>query len=168
MIRRLLLAAIVVTAACLAAAYLLAASWAGAAAGLALGALWLLGQRYRWPPAAALGLGASTTLAALGLWLDDGAGTALLALLAVVAALCAWDLEGLARLLARYPFVGDQADLERRHLARLLAVAALGLLLGGVTLALQIRLTFLPALALTLLVLLGLSWAVVLLRTLDA
>ncbi|MEJ2211473.1 MAG: hypothetical protein P8129_20885 [Anaerolineae bacterium] len=158
-------AVIVLAAASLAAAHALGGSWAWAAAGLGLGALWLLGLWRNWAPTASLGLAAFTALAALNLWLDGRSSIALLALLAVVAALCAWDLDGLARRLARYPFVGDRASLERRHLARLLAVAALGLLLGGAALAIQIRLTFLPALLLGLLALLGLSWAVLLLRS---
>jgi len=168
MIGRLVTATIVLVAACLAAAHALAGSWAWAVAGLGLGVLWLLGRWRDWSPAAPLGLAASTALAALSLWPDNRAGIALLALLAVVAALCAWDLDGLARRLARYPFAGDQAGLERRHLARLLAVATLGFLLGGAALAIQIRLTFLPALLLGLLALLGLSWAVLLLRTADS
>lgn len=165
MIHRLASLAVALAAACLAAAHALGGSWAWAAACLGLGGLWLLGRWRHWAPAAALGLAAFTALAGLGLWLDGRPGTALLALLAVVAALCAWDLDGLAWRLARYPFIGDRAGLERRHLVRLLAVAALGLVLGGATLAIQIRLTFLPAVLLSLLALLGLSWAVLLLRT---
>jgi len=156
MIRRIISATVVLASTCLAAAHALGGGWAWAAAGLGLGALWLFGQWRRWPLTAPLGLVASTALAALSLWLDGEPGSALLALLGVVAALCAWDLDGLAWRLARYPFVGDQAGLERRHLARLLGVAAL---------ALQIRLTFLPALLLSLLAVLGLSWAMLLLRT---
>lgn len=165
MIGHLASLAVALAAACLVAAHTLGGSWDWAAACLGLGGLWLLGRWRDWAPAAPVGLAASTGLAGLSLWLDGRPGTALLALLAVVAGLCAWDLDGLARRLARYPFVGDRAGLERRHLARLLVVAALGLVLGGVTLAIQIRLTFLPALLLSLLALLGLSWALLLLRT---
>lgn len=165
MIPRLIHTAVGLAAASLAAALALAGSWPGAAAALGLGALWLAGRWRRWGPIAALGFAASVALAVLSLWLSKETRVALLALLSVAAALCAWDLDRLARRLARYPYVGDRARLERRHLVRLLAVTAAGLLLGLATLALQIRLAFLPALLLSLLALLGLSWAVFLLRT---
>jgi hypothetical protein len=168
MIRRLLFGTIIGAAACLTAAHAAGEGWPWAIASAVLGTLWLLGCWRDWSPTASLGLAAFTALAAFSLWLGGRSGTTLLALLAVVAALCAWDLDGLARRLARYPVVGDQAELERRHLARLLAVAALSLLLGGATLAIQIRLTFLPALLLGLLILLGFSWAILLLRTPDS
>lgn len=168
MIPRLVYASVGLAAVCLAAGLALAGSWPWAAAALGLGALWLAGQWRQWPSAAALGFATSVALAVLSLWLSAKASVALLALLAVVAALWAWDLDGLARRLARYTYVGDRGRLERQHLGRLLIVSALGLLLGLVALALRIRLTFLPALLLSLLTVLGLSWAIFLLRTEDS
>lgn len=164
MIRRLTVAGAALATLCLAAAQALAGAWPWAAASLGLGALWLAGHWRRWRPAAPSGFAASVALAGIALWLDSRAGVALLALLAVVAALCAWDLDGLARRLARFPYAGDRAQFERQHLARLASVAATGLLLAGVALAVEIRLTLLPALLLSLLAIIGLSWAVFVLR----
>jgi hypothetical protein len=164
MIRRIILGSVGLAAACLAGAYAWAGAWAWAAISLGLGIAWLVGLGQGWSLAAPLGFAASAALAILSVSLNEQAGVALLALLAVVAALCAWDLDGLARRLAHFGYVGDRSRLERRHLGRLLAVAGLGLLLGGAALAVQIRLTFLPAFLLSLLVVVGLSWGVFFLR----
>jgi heme/copper-type cytochrome/quinol oxidase subunit 4 len=167
MIRRLLLGSVGLAAACLAVAHAWAGAWPWAALSLGLGALWLVGEARGWSPSAPLGFGASVALAVLSLWTSREAGVSSLALLAVVAALCAWDLDGMAQRLACFGYLGDPSRLERQHLGRLLAVAALGLLLGGSALAVQIEITFLPALLLSLLAVLGLSWAVSLLRAED-
>lgn len=165
MIRRLTFASVALVGATLAAAYALAGAWPWAAASFGLAALWLAGEGWRWPLAAPLGVVASAGLAALSTQLAGKAGVSLLAVLAVVAALCAWDLDGFARRLASAPYVGDQTRLERRHLGRLVAVAALGLLLAGAALALDLSLSFWPIFLLSLLAVLGLSWAAFLLRT---
>jgi len=164
MIHRLVRGSAGLVAICLAVAHAWAGAWPWAAASLGLGAAWVVGERQGWHLTAPLGFASSAVLAALSLWLSDEAGVALLALLAVIAALCAWDLDGLAQRLGHFGYVGDQPRLEQQHLGRLLAVAALGLLLGGLALAFQIRLTFAPALLLSLLVVMGLSWAVFILR----
>ncbi len=165
MIRHLIFASVGLATACLAGTHALAGIWPGAAASIGLGILWLVGEGQQWRLAAPLGLAASVGLAALGVRLGGDAGVALLALLAVIAALCAWDLAGLAQRLCGPTYVGDQEGLERRHVGRLLAVAALGLLLAVAALALDLSLSFLPALLLSLLAVLGLSWAVFLLRS---
>jgi hypothetical protein len=165
MIRRLLMGSIGLVGACLAGALAWAGTWPWAAATLGLTAAWLVGEGRGWHLAAPLGFATSAALAGLSLWLSGEPGVAWLALVAVVAALCAWDLDGLARRLDRFGYEGDRSRLERQHLRRLLAVASLGLVLGGVALAVQIRLSFLLALLLSLLAALGVSWAVFLLRS---
>ena len=166
-IRRLVPAAVCLSAAALALGYALAGAWPWVVASLALGALWLAGQWLRWPQTSPLGFATSVILAGVCALSSTSPSASLLALIAVVAALCTWDLDGLARRLERYPFVGDQARLERQHLVRLLAVAALGFFLAAAALALQIRFSLLPTLLLSLLVVLGLSWVFFFLRTQD-
>lgn len=165
MIRGFLLGSAGLAAACLAAAHTWAGAWTWAAASLCLGVLWLVGEIRDWHATASLGFAASAILAAVSLWQSAKPGVALLALLAIAAALCAWDLDGLSQRLVRFGYEGDRSKLERQHLGRLLAVVGLGLVLGGIALAVQIQLSFLSALLLSLLAVLGLSWAVFLLRT---
>jgi hypothetical protein len=114
--------------------------------------------------AAAVALGGFAALAAVGLSLGLGAGWMLLA---VVAALAAWDLQHLEERLWHPGYAASRAGrraLEAVHLRRLLAVAVVGLLLGSVALVAQTRITFLPALLLSLLALLGLGWVVAFFR----
>jgi len=113
------------------------------------------GQRPWGPP---LTLAGFAGLAAVGLLLGVGAGWMLLA---VIAALCAWDLEHFYGVLSHPAYAASAArrrKAEKAHLGRLLAVLAVGLLLGALGLIAPARLTFLPALLLSLLALLGLSW----------
>lgn len=175
MIRRASLAARGLAAASMVAGCLLAAARAPAVpappvvsltvVSLALAALPpILSRRGQRPWAAPLALVGFAGLAALGLRLGLGAGWMLLV---VVAALCTWDLEHLEERLSHPAYAGSEARrraTEKEHLARLLAVAAVGLLLGTAGLLAQARITFLPALLLSLLALLGLSWVVSFLR----
>jgi hypothetical protein len=136
-------------------------------AALALAALpVLLPQRGQQPWASALAFAGFVGLAALGLQLGFSAGWMLLT---VVGALCAWDLEHLAERQSQptYAASGAERAMEVQHLRRLLAVAVAGLLLGGAGLLLQVRITFLPAVLLSLLALLGLTWVVSFLRAWD-
>jgi hypothetical protein len=50
--------------------------------------------------------------------------------------------------------------MEKGHLRRLMSVATVGFFLGSAALLVQARITFLPAVLLSLLALLGLSWLV--------
>ena len=125
------------------------------------GILWLFGQwrGRRWT--APVGLVCTVAAAGIGLWLDLSLGWMLLG---AVAALCAWDLDHFAQRMRAAGRVEDAPALERRHLQRLLLVAGLGLLLAFLSLEIRIRLTFLVALVLGLLTILGLSRAVAFLR----
>ena len=138
----------------LALAFALSGLWAGVAAVLAGGALWLLGhlRALRWTSSVALIVLAAA--AAAEVLLAEGGGWSLLGL---VAALVAWDLEQFAQRMRAAGRVDDATGLERRHIQRLLAVAAIGGLLGAIGLGLQVRLTFEWALVLAALVMLGLG-----------
>ena len=138
----------------LAAGYALGGLWTWGLAALLPLLLWLIGLGRPWSLPAAAGLVAFATLAAAGLL--AGLAPAWM-LLALVAALCAWDLDHLARRLAATDLVPHRRDLEKHHLLRLLAVAGLGLLLALVALEVELQLTFFPALLLGLLALWGLS-----------
>ena len=108
-----------------------------------------------------MGLIGCTVMAAIGLWLDLTTGWMLLAL---VAALTAWDLDHLGRRLQSAGSEEQSRSLERRHLQRLLAVDAVGLLLAILALEIEFRLRLTVALLLGLLAVVGLSQVVGLLR----
>lgn len=158
---RLLWASIGLAAGTLALGYGLAGILLGALAAVILGGLWLVGQWRQLAWVASLGLVIAAGMAAAGLLLGVGAGWSLVA---VVAALSAWDLDAFARRLNRAAKVEGQADLERQHLLRLLAVDGLGLVLAAVALGVRFRFGFGLALLLGILAILGLSQAIGLLR----
>jgi len=130
------------------------AAWVLAAAPIALGALWLVGVVRGWDWMGAFSFVSLMSLAALGMWLRIAP---MLMLVGAVAALIAWDLDGLGRRMRSARRVEGGATLVRAHLQRLAAVAGLGLLLGGIALGIHIRLSFGWALVLGLLAILGLS-----------
>jgi len=137
--------------------YAIGGRWIGAAASVALGCLWLAGLRRSWSGIDSLGLVGFTGMAAVGVWL---ALAAPILLAGQVAALAAWDLDRFARRLRSAGRVEAESVLVRAHLQRLLAAAGLGLVFGGVALAVQVPLSFGWALLLAALVFLGLSRAI--------
>ncbi len=152
----------------------LAASYAlgGVLAGLPwialAGGLWLVGRWRGWPWTASALFVASLALAAAGFWLGLAWGWLLAA---AVAALCAWDLDDFARRLESVEWPAATSSrrraLERGHFRRLAAVVGVGTLLAVVALAVEVRLSFLPAALLGLLAVWGLSRAVRYLRRVD-
>jgi hypothetical protein len=134
--------------------------WAGTAAILAVGALWLLGQLR--PPTRPGALPWTSSVAfvmlviaaAVAMLLSVGAAWPLLGL---VAALVTWDLDHFAQRMQAAKRVDDRPGLERGHIQRLLIVAAVGYLLAAVGLVLQLRLSFGLALLLAALAMLGFS-----------
>ncbi len=138
---RLLWASIGLAAGTLALGYGLAGILLGALAAVILGGLWLVGQWRQLAWVASLGLVIAAGMAAAGLLLGVGAGWSLVA---VVAALSAWDLDAFARRLNRAAKVEGQADLERQHLLRLLAVDGLGLVLAAVALGVRFQVWLWP------------------------
>ncbi len=126
-----------------------------------LGGLWVFGYWRGWAWTASLGLIGVLGLSGIGLRLDLDAGWMVGGL---VAALCAWDLHHFTLSLQSAGRVEGERALEQRHLVRLLAVAGLGLVLAIIALRIEIRLTFLQALLLGLLVAWGLSRGISFLR----
>lgn len=124
----------------------------------ACGLLWLIGSRSSRLWSAGIGLPALTASAVWGL---EAGWPPVLALLVVVLALLAWDLHHYAE---RWRRAAGPTSLERRHQARLLAVAACGLLVGVVALEMSFGLDFALALFLVGLAILGLSRVVIALR----
>ncbi len=145
----------------LAVGYGLGGQWVWTAVIGLVGVLWLAGTWRGWEWVASMGLIGFTGIAAVGLWLDLGAGWMVFGL---VAALCAWDLGRFVLCLRRVGRVEAERELEQRHLQRLLAVAGLGLLVAAIALSIEIRFTFVMALLLGLLAVWGLSQAVGFLR----
>ena len=83
-----------------------------------------------------------------------------------VAALVAWDLDQFAQRMRAAGRVDDAPGLERRHIRRLLVVAAIGGVLGAIALGLRVRLSFGLALLLAALAMLGLGIAIGFMRRL--
>ena len=129
-----------------------AAWWAAGA----LGGLWLLGVWRGWGWTAPLGLGATVALAALGVWMGaSGWG----ALVAVGAALAAWDLQRFLGRLRRAGRVDAEEALVEAHLKRLALVLSVGLGLGGLALSWPVRIGFWWTLLLSLVAVVGLHRA---------
>jgi hypothetical protein len=85
-------------------------------------------------------------------------------LLAVVAALAAWDLDAFTGRLAVVPYIEDRPAIEKRHLLRLGEVCGAGLVLGTLGLVVQIHWTFGVALGLALLGVIALNQVVSFIR----
>lgn len=134
--------------------YALSSLWSGSLAAMALGLLWLVGQRHRlgWP--ADLGFFSLVATAAFGVWWGLSAGWMLLGL---VTALMAWDLDRFIWRLERAEQIEGKVQIQRHHLQRLLLVAGLGLLSGGIALSIQLELNLGWIIFLGLLVFIGLS-----------
>jgi hypothetical protein len=135
--------------------------WAWAPVILVPGVLWLVGQRQGWGWTAQVGFVCLVLAAAIGLWLDLATGWMLSG---AVFALCAWDLDHFSRRVKKTERIEEARSLEQRHLQRLLIVVGLGLSLAILALEIKLRLTFLMALLLGLLAILGLSRTVAFLR----
>ena len=127
-----------------------------------LGILWLLAQwrKYYWFSSLALFI--IIVAAAYGVWVEF---PTVWMLLAALGGLLGWDLSDFARRLSYAAGTDDVAGMERRHLARVGIVAALGFGLALLSLYVQInRLAFEVAVGLVLLAALGLTRLVIGLR----
>lgn len=125
------------------------------------GFLWLLAQFRHWTWFSSIGLLVLTGTAAAGLWLELASGWMIVG---VLGGLFTWDLSDFARRLRYIPPREDQHDLERFHLARLMVLAALGLLLASGAMIVQLRFTFEWAIFLVLIAVWGISQLVSWLR----
>ncbi|HNS50327.1 MAG TPA: hypothetical protein PKO09_04010 [Anaerolineae bacterium] len=152
---------IVAAGAALTTGYALADRVAGAIAGASLALAWLLLRQRSGAWLCDTGLIASAAAAAAGMLLDARPAWMLIAL---IAALTAWDLDAFARWLHDCPTAAEAQSLERRHLQRTLALDLLALGLGLLALELHIRLRLGLLILLGLILSLGLSRVVVALR----
>lgn len=155
------IAALSVSAGSLAAGYGLNDSWGWSLLFAGLAALFWLGRRTR--------LEYFYHLALAGLIIAAGTGILrqllpLAMLVAVVAALVAWDLERFERALGRVEPDENTTLLLRRHLQWLGLASVGGLLLPALAIEVELRLSFWLALALTLVLAVSLSRVVVFLK----
>ncbi len=111
--------------------------WALGLAALAVGIAWggAHWRGWRWLPPVAFA--ALVALSAAGLWRQLPAAWLVVA---VAAALAAWDLDSFAARLARFAPGPDHARLVKDHLVRLLLVVGAGIALGEVSLVIRLTL----------------------------
>jgi hypothetical protein len=121
---------------------------------MGLGLVWALCLWRRWWWFASLGLIASVSAAAAGLWLGLGPGWMITGCLG---ALMTWDLSDFARRLRSRAGEDDLHALERAHIARLTILAVLGLLLATAAMLVRLRFSFEWAALLVLVAALGLT-----------
>ncbi len=147
----------VLTTLALTVAYALEAAWSWALISLCAGVLWLAGQRYAWRWTMGFAMTLCVALSAIGILAGMNAD---LMLIALMAALTAWNLALLTwRLNDNEPCAGTHL-LVRRHLQRLVSVDTLGLLLAGAALRLDITFGLGVAFLLGLIAVSGMSRAV--------
>ncbi|HXQ37466.1 MAG TPA: hypothetical protein VN843_25875 [Anaerolineales bacterium] len=127
-----------------------------------LGIIWLLAhwRKYYWFSSVALFV--TLIAAAFGVWVEF---STMWMLLGALGGLLGWDLSDFARRLSYAASTDDIVGMERRHLARVGIVAALGFGLALLSLYVHInRLAFEVAVGLVLLAVLGLTRLVMGLR----
>jgi hypothetical protein len=134
--------------------YALNAFWIGAAIIVALGLFWLVGQWRGWRPVSVLVAISFIFATALGIW--QGVPAAWM-LFSIVTTLVAWDLDQFTHRLEQAGQIVGETELKRIHLQRLLVIAGLGFLFGGIALRLQVELNLGWGIFLGLLAIAGLS-----------
>ncbi|MCS7062283.1 MAG: hypothetical protein RMN25_14150 [Anaerolineae bacterium] len=138
----------------LAGAYVLMNGWAYAGAVLAIAALWTLGQQRGVLALASVSLVGMAALAAFGV--AQGISQAA-ALLACVFALTTWDIDRLVHRLSSVDHVEHRDTLIHGHLYQLAVVVGLGMIVGLISGALRLNISFGVVLGLGLLALWALS-----------
>jgi hypothetical protein len=128
---------------------------------LLIGVLWMLDRAQRFKHLASVMLVIFTLLAVFAFWLQLFMP---LLVLAVSAALMAWDLDHFRWRIHHGPPVDNLVRLERHHIQQLLLVGGVGVLTAEATLLVQIQLSFWAAFGAALLVLFGLIRALALIR----
>lgn len=128
---------------------------------IAVGALWLAGQRYQWRWMASWALVFCVGFSAAGMWaaLNEG-----LMLGGLIAALSAWDLDHFSQRLRQVAQDERTRSLERRHLVRLLVVDVVGLLVASLAFRIDLEFGLGIAFLLGLLAIVGLSRTISFLR----
>ena len=135
--------------------YVLNALWIGAAIIVALGLFWLVGQWRGWRPVSVLVAIFFIFTTAFGVW--RGVSTGGWMLFSLVVTLVAWDLDQFTHRLEQAEQIAGETELKRIHLQRLLIVAGLGFLFGGIALRLQFEFNLGWGIFLGLLAIAGLS-----------
>ena len=129
---------------------------------LLLAALWLVAHFRKWYWFSSIALLVMIVAAAYGVWLGY---PAIWMVLGAVGGLIAWDLSDFARRLSYASPMDDTRTMERRHLERVVIVAALGVGLALLSVFLRFeRLAFEVAVGLLLLAALGITRLVIGLR----
>jgi len=148
----------------LAVGYTLAGLWPGTIVIIGLGLLALATNRWQWRgwlQMITVAVVSFTGAAVVGTWLGVSPGWLLVGL---VAALAAGDVTHFGQRMRQAGQVEPESRLWRTYRQRLLIVAGLGLVLGGVALSLQFNLSFGWGMFLGLVTILGLSRVIGVLR----
>jgi len=153
-IRRVFLAHLAVAVGGLAAGYAIEGQWIIACVFLLLGGLWLLANRRGVPGLGGLLMYVYLLALAAGFWLGI---PGLLALLASVGALGAWDLGHFMHRLSAAEHVEFESGLGSAHLRRLAAVEGLGFLAGLLAINVRLVLPFWWVVLLVALAVMGLT-----------
>ena len=162
-IRRYFVVAAMVAAGAPGVGAMLRGQWTLMALLLVGGTLWLNPWRDSWFSAdqrrRLAGLGGALCLGSLlvAVWFDGGMGWLLVGMAAFLAA---WDLEAFTTQLANVSHVEHEQRLVRVHVRRLATVSVAGLLVGAAGLFLRVSLSFVVALLVALLAVLGLIYVV--------
>ena len=121
---------------------------------LAFGAFWLYAGWRRWTWVSIIGILSLVALAGFGLYIELSPGWMLAGALG---GLMAWDLSDFMR---RQFFAPESADLpamQRRHIARLTIVAAIGVALASISMAVRLEFTIESMMLLALVAVLGVT-----------
>jgi hypothetical protein len=128
---------------------------------VSFGVIWIYAVWRRWNWISVIGIFLCLSLAAYGLWVDLSTGWMIAGALG---GLMAWDLAGFMRRQHNAPKTEELSGLQRRHLARLTIVAALGLFLSSISMFISLEFTFEWMVVLTLIAILGISQMIAWLR----
>lgn len=144
----LLFGCVIATVLALGFSYALGRHWLGAAIAIGFGGVWLLAHLHGYHPTVTILMWLCLTgVAAAGITLGL---SPVLMLIAVVAALCAWDIAHYEQQQNVVSRVDKLEALDRTHLTRLALMALGSLALGAVALLIRVNLGFALALAIAL------------------
>ncbi|HEY3290460.1 MAG TPA: hypothetical protein VGK87_10060 [Anaerolineae bacterium] len=144
----LLFGCVIAVVAAIGVGYGLIGSWVGGAFAIGFGGVWLLTHLSGYHPAVAVLMWLCLTgIAAIGIVL--GLSSALM-LIAVVAALCAWDIAHYEQQFDAVSRIDNSDALDRAHYMRLALTALISLALGAVALLIRVNLSFALALVIAL------------------
>jgi drug/metabolite transporter (DMT)-like permease len=129
---------------------------------LILGVLWLLDHRLRWQHLASLVLVIFSMFCVLGYWLQLSMPVLVLAISAAVAA---WDLDHFSRRIQAQPPVRAFDRMQKYHIKQLAFVIGIGIALAQAILLIQITLNFWVIFVLTLIVIISLTRVLVIIRS---